>query len=214
MLGLFVPNGPYRRISRGIDLSAFLRVFAHRKFRGAALGYFGHMWELYAFWAFVPVYIMMYAQDSQMSLSVSFYTFLTIAIGGIGCVIGGYFSLRIGSEKVAGRSLFTSLLCVLFSPFALWLPEVLFVPFLLTWGIAVIVDSPQFSSSAASHSPLALTGTALTIMNSIGFAITIGSISLLNSIEVHAYMFWWLLPGPALGFLLFKLHFNLKPSVA
>lgn len=212
LLGLFVPNGSYRRTSAGLDLSAFLRVFTHRKFRGAALGYFGHMWELYAFWAFLPAYILLYINMSGASFSVSFLTFATIAIGSVGCVAGGYYSKVIGSEGVAFRALSVSLLCIIMSPFALSLPSWLFIPFLMVWGLSVIIDSPQFSSSAATNAPQELTGTALTIMNSIGFLITIGSISLLSNKAMEPFIFWWLMPGPLLGLILFKLHFKSNAS--
>ena len=213
LIGFFVPNGPFRRKSAGLDLSAFLRVFTFRKFRGAALGYFGHMWELYAFWAFLPTYIHLYCQSSVLGISVSFLTFSTIAVGSFGCVVGGYYSLIIGSEKVAFRALSVSLLCIISSPFALMLPIWLFVPFLMIWGLAVIIDSPQFSSSAAANAPPELTGTALTIMNSIGFLITIGSISLLNNLQIQPFIFYWLMPGPLLGLILFRLHSNTEKSV-
>jgi predicted MFS family arabinose efflux permease len=163
---------------------------------------------LYAFWAFLPIYLLMYNRDSSTEISVSLWTFVTIAIGAIGCVLGGYYSLRIGSEKVASRALFTSLLCILASPFVLSLPIFLFIPFILLWGLSVIIDSPQFSSSSATNAPSELTGTALTIMNSIGFAITIGSISVLSSVTIDQYMFWWLLPGPLIGLGLFWWHFH------
>jgi MFS family permease len=206
LLGITVPDGPYRKKSAGIDMVAFVRVFKYRKFRGAALGYFGHMWELYAFWAFIPLYIQLYISESTVPFSVSGLSFLTIAAGGFGCVVGGYLSMKIGSERVAGWALFSSLVCILVSPFVLILPCYVFIPFLVVWGMAVIIDSPQFSSAAAANAPKELTGTALTIMNSIGFAITLVSISLLSSIQVNPYFFWLLVPGPFIGLLLFWVH--------
>jgi len=206
LLVLTVPDGPFRRKSTGLDFTAFVRVFGHRRFRGAALGYFGHMWELYAFWAFLPAYIGLYNQMQASAVSVSLLSFSTIAAGGIGCVIGGYWSLRVESVRVASRALFTSMICIVVSPMALALPLWAFVLFLLVWGVAVIMDSPQFSSAAAAHAPAQWTGTALTIMNSLGFALTIGSISLLGGFQMHPYVFWWLLPGPLVGLLLMRGH--------
>jgi len=207
---LLVPVGPFRRKTAGLDFTAFLKVFQQNKFRAAAFGYFGHMWELYAFWAFIPAFITYYCELNFIDLSVSFWSFFTIAIGAVGCVVGGYFSIKLGSPFVAQRALTASLICIILSPMMLVLPVWVFIPFLLFWGWVVIMDSPQFSSAAATQAPTEWTGTALTIMNSIGFSITIGSVSLLGSLPVTHTYFWWLLPGPLLGLLFFRTYSNKK----
>ncbi len=159
------------------------------------------MWELYAFWAFVPFIFNTYQNVTNATIDVSLWSFVVIAMGALGCVIGGYMSLKIGSGKVAFFMLLISGLSCLLSPFLLqssFFP--LLIAFLLLWGFAVVGDSPQFSTLVALTAPKEFTGSALTIVNSLGFFITIFSIELLNAQQNNAlYLFWWLLPGPIFG---------------
>lgn len=199
---LLVPDGPYRRRALGMDMSALLRVFRKKDFRAAAFGYFGHMWELYAFWAFVPVFLMTYNQHQGSQTPVSLWTFAIIGIGGLSCVLGGYATLRIGSARVATIALFLSGLCCTISPFAVELPVSLLIAFFLVWGMAVIADSPQFSTLVAQTAPSENIGTALTIVNCIGFSITIASLQLLNYLFLNTSIHWLFLPlliGPVFG---------------
>lgn len=176
---LFVPDGPYRKKGGKIHLKAIPKAFRNREFRAAALGYFGHMWELYAFWAFIPLILAVYQQlHPQYHLPVSLLSFLLIAIGGFSCVIGGYLSQQFGSKKVASSALLASACCCLVSPFAFNMPAAVFLSFLFFWGMVVTADSPQFSTLVAQHAPTELKGSALTAVNCIGFSITIVSIQL------------------------------------
>lgn len=180
---LFVGDGPHHKKGKGIDLSAFFRVFSSQKFRSPALGYFGHMWELYAFWAFIPVVLTTYNSKQGLDLNVSFISFCIIGIGFLSCIIGGYISLKLGSRKTAFYALTLSGLCCLLSPFVWNFSPVLFISFLLFWGMVVIADSPQFSTLVAANAPVKIKGTALTIVNCIGFSITIFSIELLSTLS-------------------------------
>ena len=181
----FVPNGPHRKIGAKLDLSAFFKVFRDRAFRAAAFGYFGHMWELYAFWAFVPVMLKTYSDLYPETLfNIPILSFLIIGIGGLACVFGGYLSQIFGVRRVAFVSLFLSCVCCLLAPlmFAVSI-QILFVAFLIFWGMVVIADSPLFSTLVAQNANPKIKGTALTIVTSIGFAITIISIQLINGLR-------------------------------
>ncbi len=178
----FVGNGPFRKASGGFRWDAFGKIFGSKKWRQAAFGYFGHMWELYSFWGFVPLIIGLYSTKNNQQLDASFLSFTVIAIGGIGSVIGGYLSRKIGSAKVAAGALFISGLCCFVSPLSYGFPSLVFILFLLIWGATASPDSPQFSTLVAQYAPEELRGTALTIYNSIGFAITTISLYVIDRI--------------------------------
>jgi len=201
---LLVPSGPYRKPRTISDHLAFLKVFKNIKFRAAAFGYFGHMWELYTFWAFVPVILKAYSHSHpQLTLNVPLLSFFIIGIGGLACVAGGYISGALGTRRTAAAALSFSGLCCLVSP---WLffqdSEVLLIAFLLFWGATIVADSPLFSTLVANKAEGESRGTALTIVNSIGFAITILSIQLVTYLITFInplYIFPLLALGPVFG---------------
>ncbi|MFN8345168.1 MAG: MFS transporter [Spirosomataceae bacterium] len=201
---LFVPDGPYRRPSQKFNLTAFLKGFRQPNFRTSSFGYFGHMWELYTFWAFVPVILTTYHQHyPAVHLNVPLLSFLIIAVGGPACVFSGLLSGYFGTKKIATVSLSISCLCCLLSPFFLFTKLTgLFLLCLFIWGLAVIADSPLFSTLVAQNAPEESRGTSLTIVNCIGFAITIVSIQFINSLsdKIDAqYLYLLLAIGPVFG---------------
>ena len=182
--------------------SALRRLFADREYRAAVFGYVGHMWELYAFWAVVPVLALGVLARSADVTGIAAASFAVIAVGTLGCVLGGMASRRLGSARVAATALAGSgLMCLLFP----LLPDapVLLLVALVLWGFFVVADSPQFSELASRFAPDDLTGTGLTAMNAIGFAVSVGSIVLLQSVltALGPMALWLLLPGPVLGLL-------------
>jgi MFS family permease len=187
-----------------MDFSAFFKVFKNKKFRSAAFGYCGHMWELYAFWAFVPVMISTFLElNPNEEMNVSLFSFLIIALGGVACVIGGYISINFGTKKTAFSALLMSCILCLFSPVIFYLSSKIFLIFyLIIWGLVVIADSPLFSTLVAQNAIAESKGTALTIVNCIGFFITIFSIQLLttlaNSMDSR-FIYVFLAIGPILG---------------
>ena len=203
----FVGDGPFRKRSGGFRWNAFKEIFKAKKMWLASLGYFGHMWELYTFWAFVPIMIGLYTQKNMVALNIPLLSFTIIGTGTISCIIGGYLSQQFGSAKVAITALIISALCCLISPFIFTFPLWVFVLVLFAWGFAVIPDSPQFSTLVAQLAPEQLRGTALTIYNAIGFSISIVSLIvtdyILNSTGLLSgnNTFLILAVGPALGIL-------------
>jgi len=177
-----VADGPYRKSRTRIDLSAFSNIFHNREFRSASFGYFGHMWELYTFWAFVPIILKKYSLvHPQVAFNIPVLSFLIIAIGALACVIGGYIAQSMGTKRTAFIALLLSCLCCLVSPLLFTTDfESLFIGFLIFWGMVVIADSPLLSTLVAQNVTANIKGTALTIVTCIGFSITIISIQLVS----------------------------------
>lgn len=209
LMGYLVPNGPFRKPSLKTNMKAFFIVFKNANLRQAAFGYFGHMWELYTFWAFVPVIIATYNKaNTGTNLSVPLTSFFIIAMGSLACVIGGYVSQRFSVEKTAFFALTASFLCCVLSPLFFLSPSTIaFVVFMCVWGMAVITDSPLFSTLVANNATPKNKGTAITIVNCIGFAtsiISIQTISYLLDVINSNYVFMILAIGPMLGLIAFR----------
>jgi MFS family permease len=199
-----VPDGPYLAGMAPFDPRAVFRAFGAPAFRASASGYFGHMWELYTLWAFVPVMLSGYGVLHRQVIDVSFWSFLVIGAGAVGCVVGGQLSRFVGSARVAFAQLSLSGLCCLLSPFAFALPAPGFLAFMVFWGIVVVGDSPQFSALNAATAPKQFVGSALTIVNCIGFAITVVSVQFATWLSDRLPLEAWFVPvavGPALGLL-------------
>ena len=201
---LWVPDGPHLAKGARFEPAAIFSIFSSRELRASAGGYFGHMWELYTFWAFVPLLLAAHASRHGESINVGLWSFGVIAAGAMGCVAGGFASRRVGSAPVAISQLSASGICCVLSPLAFALPQPAFLAFLLAWGVFVVGDSPQFSALTAATAPRSLVGSALTIVNCIGFAITIFSIELTTLLAQRLPAAWWFVPvamGPLLGVL-------------
>ncbi|HEX8867941.1 MAG TPA: MFS transporter [Lentzea sp.] len=172
-----------------------VQMFRERKPRLVNLGYFGHMWELYALWTWLPTFLI--SAQKPVGLTV----FLTMGVAGfVGCLIGGWAADRFGRAPAAVGALTVSGLCCLLSPLA-WGTPVL-IAFAAVWGASVIADSGVFSASLSEVADPRYVGTALTALTAIGFGLTVVSIQLvplLAEIVTWRYAFLLLVPGPVIG---------------
>jgi MFS family permease len=202
MIWLLVAPGPFRRPMQQLDPSTAIKVFKPRLFRSAAFGYFGHMWELYTFWAFLPVIVTTWSAKNHTNMNVSLLSFIVIAAGSIACVVAGFVSKKMGATRTAFIALLSSGCCCLISPLSFMFPQILFIFFLLFWGWMVLADSPMFSTLVAANADAHHKGTALTIVTCIGFLITVVSIQLLSKLSTLVpaeQLYLFLVPGPLLG---------------
>jgi MFS transporter, DHA1 family, inner membrane transport protein len=200
---LLVPVSPDAARGARITPKALGLIWSDRRLRASVFGYFGHMWELYAFFVLVPLIVATRLSGTGVSAA----SFWAIAAGFAGCVGGGLLVRRFGSARVAQFQLATSAGCCLAAPLMLGAPLPLFIGWLLLWGATVAGDSPQFSTLTAQNAPAAVVGSVLTFSNCIGFAISVLSIELF----VRAVQAWplgivlpWLALGPVLGLWMFR----------
>lgn len=200
---LLVPPSPYRRPGQRITPRALTVIWCNRQVRASVFGYFGHMWELYAFYVLAPFILATRLGNADISAA----TFWVIASGVLGCVGGGLLARRYGSAHVAATQLAISGACGLAAPLLLAAPLPLFLGWLLLWGLAVVGDSPQFSTLTAQNAPPELAGSVLTFANSIGFAITVlsieGFVRATQTLPL-ASVLPWLALGPAVGLWMFR----------
>jgi MFS transporter, DHA1 family, inner membrane transport protein len=199
-LWLLVPDSPHLPVATRLQWRALAAIAHDRRLRASVLGYFGQMVELYTMWVLLPAIV---ATRLAAASAVSWASFATIAAGALGCVAGGLAARHIGSARVAFAMLATSGLCCLLAPWALRAPgDALFALWLGVWGFSVAGDSPQFSALTATNAPREGVGSVLTLVNSIGFAISIASIQLFVALAQQVALdglLPWLALGPAFG---------------
>lgn len=180
-----------------------LTMFTERGPRLANLGYFGHMWELYALWTWIPSFLLAAPAAGGLPGSVEITVFLAMGLGGAaGCLLGGWGADRFGRSPAALTALLLSGLCCLLSPLVFHAPPPLLFAFCVLWGAAVIADSGVFSTSLSEVADHRYIGTALTGQTAIGFALTVVTIQLtplLAGAIGWDYAFLLLAPGPLAG---------------
>lgn len=199
ILILFVALGPHHAPPTRFRLALAVGELRRPEIRRVTFGYLGHMWELYAMWAWVAAFLHWAAPAEIADRGVSILAFTAIASGALGCVAGGWIADRVGKHRVIAVSLIVSGLCAatvgLFAS-SNWFAVVFLVH---VWGIAVIADSGNFSALASEYADKRYLGTVLTLQVSAGFLTTFAVIQLVPvtvQLVGWRYAFAFLAIGP------------------
>jgi MFS family permease len=201
---LAVPEGPFPFPRAACDPRQAGLVFRNRGVRLASLGYFGHMWELYAMWAWFLVFFAdaVAVHDDEVGTKAAYATFAVIAAGGAGCWAGGVLGDRWGRTRTAAAMMAVSGVCSVLVGLLFEAPLWLVLAVGLVWGFAVVADSAQFSTMVTELADQTYVGTALALQLAVGFTLTVATIWLVPYLQDAVgwrYAFAFLALGPALG---------------
>ena len=208
LLVLLVPNdGPFAAPSPPFSLAAAPRILRDRAVALANLGYLGHMWELYAMWTWIAVFVAASEHarrgaQADVTGPAALVTFAVVGSGAIGCWLGGKYADRWGRTLVTSAAMVLSGSCAVVVGLLFGASLAALLPLLLLWGITVVADSAQFSAAVSELAPRDYVGTALTLQTSLGFLLTCATIYLLPNVAAAIGWRWSmsvLAIGPAIG---------------
>lgn len=202
--GLVVRDGPFPFPKAVFDPRQAGALFTNRGVRLASFGYFGHMWELYAMWAWFLVFFSdaLTRVGAPSGSAAAYATFAVISIGGLGCWVGGVMGDRWGRTRTTALMMAISASCALGIGLLFGGPAWVILIVGLVWGFTVVADSAQFSTMCTELADQSYVGTVLTLQLALGFTLTVATIWLIPVLETAVGWQWafaFLVPGPLFG---------------
>ncbi len=206
LLALACALGPHHALASRFDPRAITAAWTDRPVRLAYAGYLGHMWELYAMWAWIAAACTVSygatLSAAQAEPLAKLTAFLSIAAGGVMCVVAGLVADRIGKPETAVIAMLASGACAVLTALTFGGPVWLTFVLVLLWGAAILPDSAQFSALVADYSPPEQAGSLLTFQTALGFALTIVTVQftpLVAAVLGWPFLLALLALGPAFG---------------
>ena len=200
---IFVRDGPYATRAPRFNWRHVAAILRNREIMLTNIGYLGHIWELFAMWAWLPVFLL--ASFGTLSLDprlASVLSFAFFAAGALGGVLAGKLADHLGRTAVTSLLLGISGACALTIGFLFLGPLIPLVAVSVIWGFAVVGDSAQYSASVSELCDERYVGTTLTLQTSLGFLLTLFTIRLIPSLVALVGWEWAfvvLALGPMVG---------------